>query len=232
VRAAKQRGDVVVLSIHWGSNWGHGVDRDQVRFAHRLIDGGINLIHGHSSHHPRPDEVYRGRLALYGCGDCIDDYKGISGHEKYRDDLRLPYFVSVAPDTGTLAALQMVPMQARKMRLHRAKAADSEWRAMVLERISRGFGSRIDRQPGGTLVLHPTAGDGRRFPSRPRHRQGRECRVAHPAAPGHRHAHRGKLKPPPGPRITITVPSTRMSAPTKQQGQRPQRAPASVHPRV
>ncbi len=158
VRAVKQAGDVVVVSIHWGSNWGYGIDRDQVRFAHRLIDGGVDLIHGHSSHHPRPVEMYQGKLVLYGCGDCIDDYEGISGHDKYRDDLRLLYFASVAPDSGALAALQMVPMQARKMRLHRAKAADSEWLAVLLERISHPFGSRIERQPGGTLNLHPSAG--------------------------------------------------------------------------
>jgi poly-gamma-glutamate capsule biosynthesis protein CapA/YwtB (metallophosphatase superfamily) len=56
------------------------VDEDQVRFARRLIDGGVDVIHGHSSHDLRPVEVYRGRLILYGCGDCIDDYEGISGH--------------------------------------------------------------------------------------------------------------------------------------------------------
>ena len=46
--AARQHGDLVVVSIHWGSNWGYGVHGDQVRFAHQLIDGGIDLIHGHS----------------------------------------------------------------------------------------------------------------------------------------------------------------------------------------
>jgi poly-gamma-glutamate capsule biosynthesis protein CapA/YwtB (metallophosphatase superfamily) len=51
----------VVVTIHWGANWGYGVPADQVRFAHRLIDGGISLIHGHSSHHPRRVEVYRGQ---------------------------------------------------------------------------------------------------------------------------------------------------------------------------
>jgi len=153
VRACRQPGDVVVVSIHWGSNWGYGVGRDQVRFAHRLIDGGADLIYGHSSHHPRPVEVYRGKLVLYGCGDCIDDYEGISGFEEYRDDLRLLYFATVLPDTGNLAALRMVPMQARKMRLHHARPADREWLAMVLGQISRPFGARIDLEPGGMLVL-------------------------------------------------------------------------------
>jgi poly-gamma-glutamate capsule biosynthesis protein CapA/YwtB (metallophosphatase superfamily) len=155
VQAVKHRGDVVIVSIHWGSNWGYGVDDDQARFARRLIDGGIDLIHGHSSHHPRPIEVYRDRLILYGCGDCIDDYEGISGYEKFRDDLRVLYFASVAADTGALASLQMVPMQARKMRLCHASTADSEWLRAVLERVSPRPGSHISRQPDGTLILHP-----------------------------------------------------------------------------
>ena len=157
VRGVKQSGDIAVVSIHWGSNWGYDVGDDQVRFARRLIDGGADLIHGHSSHHPRPVEVYRGRLVLYGCGDCIDDYEGISGYAEFRDDLRLLYFASVAVDTGTLAALRMVPMQARKMRLRQASAADTEWMRQVLGRISQDFGSRFSHQPDGTLTLHPRA---------------------------------------------------------------------------
>jgi len=159
VHAVKQSGDIVVVSIRWGCNWGYDVRDDQVRFARRLIDGGVDEIHGHSSHHARPVEVYRGRLVLYGCGDCIDDYEGVSGYEEFRDDLRLLYFASVAADTGTLAALRMVPMRTRKMRLHQASTADTEWVQRVLERISCRFGSRISHQPDGTLTLQPPAAD-------------------------------------------------------------------------
>ena len=152
-RAAKGPGDVVVVSVHWGSNWGYGVGPDQVRFAHRLIDGGVDLIHGHSSHHPGPVEVFGGRLVLYGCGDCINDYEGITGHERYRGDLRLLYFASLQPDTGALAALQMAPMRARKLRLYRAAEADGRWLGTVMERASSRFASRVDLGPDGLLAL-------------------------------------------------------------------------------
>ena len=101
--------------------------------------------------------MFRGRLILYGCGDCIDDYEGITGYEQYRDDLRLLYFASLQPDTGKLAALRMAPMQARKMRLHRAQAADAHWLRAVLERASRRFGSRVDLRPDGLLALRTGA---------------------------------------------------------------------------
>jgi poly-gamma-glutamate synthesis protein (capsule biosynthesis protein) len=165
VREAKTPGDVVVMSIHWGSNWGYRVDRDQVRFARRLIDGGVDLVHGHSSHHPRPIEVYRGKLILYGCGDLIDDYEGIGGYDVFRDDLRLLYLASVARDTGALDTLRMVPMQVSKMRLRHASSRDGEWLRMVLEKISTAFGRRISRQSDGVLLA--VAGEDGSFAPRP-----------------------------------------------------------------
>src|SRR5262249_32251566 len=92
VRRAKRGRHIVIVAVHWGSNWGYQVPVDQIRLAQKLIDAGADLIHGHSSHHPRPIEIYRERLILYGCGDLINDYEGIGGHDLYRDDLRLLYF--------------------------------------------------------------------------------------------------------------------------------------------
>jgi poly-gamma-glutamate capsule biosynthesis protein CapA/YwtB (metallophosphatase superfamily) len=149
---------VVVASVHWGSNWGYRVAADQVRFAHRLVDGGVDVVHGHSSHHPRPIEVYRGKLVLYGCGDFVDDYEGITGMRRYRDDLRLAYFASVRPATGELTSLRMAPLQTRQMRLCPAAPRDATWLAATLNQISRNFGTRIDPEPAGlTAHWHPDA---------------------------------------------------------------------------
>ncbi|TLK46301.1 hypothetical protein FDN03_16255, partial [Glutamicibacter sp. V16R2B1] len=106
-------------------------------------------------HHPRPVEVYRDRLVLYGCGDFVDDYEGIPGYEGYRDDLRLAYFVSLDPDTAALTGLRMVPLQARRIRLERAAPADAAWLRGILDRISGGFGTRFALDPDGTLRLRP-----------------------------------------------------------------------------
>jgi poly-gamma-glutamate capsule biosynthesis protein CapA/YwtB (metallophosphatase superfamily) len=156
--AAKAPGDVLVASIHWGPNWGYPVRRDHSDFAHRLIDLGVDVIHGHSSHHPRPIEVYRGRLILYGCGDFIDDYEGIGGHGEFRDDLRLLYFVSVDPATGRLARLRIAPMQSRRMRLQHAAEHDRDELRRLLSRISHDFGSQFDRAADGMLELRMDGG--------------------------------------------------------------------------
>jgi poly-gamma-glutamate synthesis protein (capsule biosynthesis protein) len=118
-----------------------------------LVDGGVDIVHGHSSHHPRPVEVYRERLILYGCGDFIDDYEGIEGYEQYRDDLVLMYLATLSPVTGELTALQMTPMQIRKMRLNKTSKADSQWIRETLERVSTPLGTHVDLMPNGILAL-------------------------------------------------------------------------------
>jgi poly-gamma-glutamate capsule biosynthesis protein CapA/YwtB (metallophosphatase superfamily) len=153
VRRVKRNRDVTIASIHWGSNWGYEVPREQVRFAHRLIDGGVDIVHGHSSHHPRPIEVYRNRLILYGCGDFINDYEGIHGHEEYRGDLALMYFATVSAGSGELAQLRMVPMQIRKLALNKASARDAAWLRGTLARASADVGSWIDDAGDGNLLL-------------------------------------------------------------------------------
>ncbi|MBI4502155.1 MAG: CapA family protein [Gemmatimonadetes bacterium] len=154
VHAVKQKGDIVVASIHWGPNWGYLVPREQRRFAHRLIDeAGVDLVHGHSSHHPKGIEVYGNRLILYGCGDLLNDYEGISGFEDFRDDLALMYFPSMDPRDGRLAGLAMSAFQIRRFRLNRASKEDSEWLAERLGREGAALGTRVERGPDGTLLL-------------------------------------------------------------------------------
>jgi poly-gamma-glutamate capsule biosynthesis protein CapA/YwtB (metallophosphatase superfamily) len=153
--ALKRSGDIVVASLHWGSNWGYRIDSSHRRFAHLLIDAGIDVVYGHSSHHPRPIEVYRGKLILFGCGDLVNDYEGIGGYQAYRDELRLVYFASIDADNGELDALRMVPMRACQMRLERASREDSAWMCATLDDISQPFGTHVEAADG-TLVARAT----------------------------------------------------------------------------
>ncbi len=93
--------------------------------------------------------MHGGRLILYGCGDFIDDYEGISGYEEYRADLRLAHLVTVEAATGRLAGLRMVPFTVRRMRLERAPDEDRAWLRATLDRISAGVD--VVPLPGGAL---------------------------------------------------------------------------------
>ena len=154
VESVKRQGDIVIVSIHWGSNWGYDIPETHRDFAKSMIDvAGVDVIHGHSSHHPRPIEVYKGKLILYGCGDFINDYEGIGGYERYRDDLTLMYFATVDPSTGKLLKLKMVPMQIKKFRLNYANSEDVKWLQSVLDRECKKFKTQITISEDNNLIL-------------------------------------------------------------------------------
>jgi poly-gamma-glutamate synthesis protein (capsule biosynthesis protein) len=154
IRQVKRPGDLAVVSIHWGGNWGYEVSHEAVSFAHRLIDeAAVDVLYGHSSHHPRGIEVYRGRLILYGCGDFIDDYEGVSGHESFRSDLSLMYFATVVAARGKLVSLEMVPTHLKRLRVNRAARQDAQWLKDVLDSEGRHLGTWSELRADGTLAL-------------------------------------------------------------------------------
>jgi len=145
ISGLKQKGDWVVASIHWGGNWGYEILSAQREFAHRLIDQAlVDVVHGHSSHHPKGVEVYKGKPILFGCGDFLNDYEGISGYEDFRGDLALMYFVTLDLATGMLVSLIMTPLQIRRFRLNYAHPDDVHWLQQILDRESRSLGARIE----------------------------------------------------------------------------------------
>jgi poly-gamma-glutamate synthesis protein (capsule biosynthesis protein) len=153
IQAYRQEGDRVVVSLHWGGNWGYPVNARQREFAHRLIDAdAADIVYGHSSHHPKGIEVYRGRPILYGCGDFLNDYEGIGGKERFRAELTLMYFPAI-DHSGDLMRLDMTPMRVCRFRLQRASSEEASWLAATLDRESRKLGARVELDANGRLSL-------------------------------------------------------------------------------
>ena len=105
-----------VVTIHWGPNWASPGDGQEFRrrLAHRLIDElGVHLIHGHSSHHVRGIELYRGRLILYGAGDLVNDYEQIP-HPGY-DTAGAVFVVDLDDASFELRNLTVIPFEMKQL---------------------------------------------------------------------------------------------------------------------
>lgn len=158
IARSKRQGDVVVCSVHWGPNWGHDVDPSDRRLAHALIEAGVDVVHGHSSHHPKAMEIHSGRLILYGCGDFLNDYEGIGQQGPYRSDLAVLYRLKVEAEGGALVSLEMIPFLIRKFSLRRAPPRDIEQLRQELDRECARFGVSIAAGRTGSLELVPSRG--------------------------------------------------------------------------
>jgi poly-gamma-glutamate capsule biosynthesis protein CapA/YwtB (metallophosphatase superfamily) len=152
VTETRQPGDIVIVSIHWGANWGYYISQEQVRFAHQLIDeANVSVVFGHSSHHAKAIELYRNRPVLYGCGDFFNDYEGIT---KLRGNLVLLYAAIFDSASVELHELELVPFQIRRFQLIRPSKDDLAWLQQTLDRESRSFGTTV-RLRHGRLFAEP-----------------------------------------------------------------------------
>lgn len=136
IKQHKKPGDIVIFSIHWGSNWGYHIPEQFEFFAHGLIDeASVDVVFGHSSHHFRPMEIYHGKPIFYGCGDFMNDYEGISGHEEYRSNLTLMYFIEFDISSLQLNKIILIPLQIKNFQLQRASLSDCKWVLSVLNKF-------------------------------------------------------------------------------------------------
>jgi poly-gamma-glutamate capsule biosynthesis protein CapA/YwtB (metallophosphatase superfamily) len=155
LRQVSRPDDVSVVSIHWGGNWGHEITAQQIAFAHVLADEGIDVIHGHSAHHAKAVEVRHGSVILYGCGDLINDYEGITGREEYGGDLAVLCRVDLGPRPRPLPRVELDVFRRRKLRLELASDRDTEWLGAVLNEQSGRFATAVAHDGGHTLSVQP-----------------------------------------------------------------------------
>jgi poly-gamma-glutamate capsule biosynthesis protein CapA/YwtB (metallophosphatase superfamily) len=155
ISAFRQAGDRVLVSLHWGNNWGMDIPEAQRLFAQRLIElGAADLVHGHSSHHARPMEVYRGCLILYGCGDLINDYEGITHPAPFDPSLVCLYFVKLDADTGQLQQLEVVPFQLRRFQLKNATHSQRQKLRAQLDAACQPFNTSLRHRRNGSYLLN------------------------------------------------------------------------------
>lgn len=147
IRAQRRPGDLVVISLHWGFNWVGPVPAQHRRIAHRLIgSGAADVVHGHSSHHPLPAEVHQGKLILYGCGDLINDYEGISRAGPGRSDLVCLYAVTLESN-GKLRDLKVLPFRLHRFRLRQVEPNERARLADFINRRSQPLGTQLSNRP-------------------------------------------------------------------------------------
>jgi len=115
VRKQKDAVDLLIVSAHWGGNWGYYPPRAHVELAHALVDAGAGLIFGHSSHVFRGIEFYEGRPILYSTGNFVDDYV-VDRIE--RNDQSFIYVADI--DNGTSRRLNLYPTLIRRCQARRA----------------------------------------------------------------------------------------------------------------
>jgi poly-gamma-glutamate synthesis protein (capsule biosynthesis protein) len=91
---------------------------------------------------------------LYGCGDFITDYEGITGYEEFRSDLALMYLVKVDAQNGRLLEVRLVPMQSRRFRLNRVSKSDAQWLCDLLNDLGSQFATQARLDDDNSIEVY------------------------------------------------------------------------------
>lgn len=153
VQQAKASSDFLIVSPHWGPNWGYDVQPIYLTWAHSLIDAGADMIFGHSGHVPRGIEIYKRRPIIYSAGDFIDDY-AISDEEP--NDEGFVYVLEL--DDGDPVALRLHPTNIKN---YQAQLAGSRAPRIAghLSRLSEEFGTTGNFDPNSQTEIIPIQSD-------------------------------------------------------------------------
>ena len=119
VRKTKEVVDFLVVSAHWGPNWGYAPPSEHIPFAQALIDEGADVIFGHSGHVIRGIEIYKDKPIMYCTGDFIDDY---AVDESERNDRSFIFILET--DLHTIFRLLLYPTIITNFQAGRAKNND------------------------------------------------------------------------------------------------------------
>ncbi|MFI5058297.1 MAG: CapA family protein [Candidatus Acidiferrales bacterium] len=136
IREQREAVDFLIVSAHWGSNWGYTPPKDHVALAHALVDAGADVVFGHSSHVFRGIEFYQGRTILYGAGDFVDDY---AVDKTERNDQSFIYVIDVQERIAQ--SLRLYPTLIRGCRSFRAEGVYALSIADKMRALSEAFGT-------------------------------------------------------------------------------------------
>ncbi|WP_427172523.1 CapA family protein [Arthrobacter sp. 92] len=139
VRHTKAMVDILVVSAHWGPNWGAEVPPAHQALGRALVEAGADVVFGHSAHIFRGVEIHQGRPIIYSAGDFVDDYAvdpeerndqsfifGLETHDGVPALLRLHPTV-IAGFQARLAGRESRKIAERMQRLSSELGTGSEW---------------------------------------------------------------------------------------------------------
>jgi hypothetical protein len=89
LRLARNLSNLLVVYVHWGSEFLDWPDKKQRQTAEWLVDNGVDLIVGHHPHLVQKPEILHGKAVFYSLGNLVFDQKYPSTREGLIADCRV-----------------------------------------------------------------------------------------------------------------------------------------------
>jgi poly-gamma-glutamate synthesis protein (capsule biosynthesis protein) len=136
ITETKKRTDLVVVTPHWGPNWGYLPAEGHIEFGRALIDAGADIVFGHSPHVFRGIEIYRQKPIIYAAGNFIDDYAVDPGE---RNDESFIFIIE--ENGGRIDKIELHPTVIHRFQAKLARGERGHRIAGKMEGLCRALGT-------------------------------------------------------------------------------------------
>jgi poly-gamma-glutamate capsule biosynthesis protein CapA/YwtB (metallophosphatase superfamily) len=131
----RDQADLLVLSVHWGTEYSHYPSSLQREHAHGMIDAGADVIVGHHPHVVQGVEVYNGGLIAYSLGNFVFD-------QNQSDKTREGLVMELKADKSGITQANLYPVIIRESQ---PRFEQSSWAAGVVRKV-RDFSLALDTE--------------------------------------------------------------------------------------
>lgn len=124
----KSRSDVIIVSMHAGTEYTRHPSKFQTDFAHAAIDAGADVVIGHHPHWIQDIEIYKGRPIFYSLGNFVFD-------QSWSQDTREGLAIELTYEQSTLTQAKLIPVVIENNCC--PKLATEKEKEVILEKINR-----------------------------------------------------------------------------------------------
>ncbi len=99
----KTKSDIVIISMHAGTEYTRKPNQEQVDFAHAAIDAGADIVIGHHPHWIQTIEIYKDKPIFYSLGNFVFD-------QMWSQDTREGLIIKLSIIDNQLQKAELVPV--------------------------------------------------------------------------------------------------------------------------
>lgn len=138
--AIRDKADIVIVSMHSGTEYVPGPNKRQTAFAHAAIEAGADMVIGHHPHVVQSAEIYRGKPIFYSLGNFAFD-------QLWSEETKRGIILVADFDRRGLRRIGLVPLCMKDY--GRPETCDETTAAAIIARL----GLTVEKTPEGRYIL-------------------------------------------------------------------------------
>jgi len=103
IKKAKEKVDLLIVSLHWGAEYEYYPSPWQKDLAHKIINQGADLIVGNHAHRIQPIEIYKNKLIIYAHGNFIFD-------QEWSQETKTGFITKIVFYQSKIVGLEVLPV--------------------------------------------------------------------------------------------------------------------------